>query len=332
MNYRQIMYVMAIEECGSFTLAAKKLFVSQPSLSQSIISLEQELNAQIFDRSTSPIRLTEAGRLYIKAAKRILNIEKEMLTEINDLRDIPKGKIEIGVSRVVSAIILPYVLNEIKKQFPFMKIKIAELSDFQREMSTLKGDLDLFISAAMEHNNNLCYIPIFTERILLAVPPNHPLNSSNALNRQRNIIIPNLRRHPLGATDIYREEDFPVTNLTMFRKDDFSMLNSGISLQNYISEICKQIGFTPNSMLVTQSIEVGRTMAVKGLTCSFIPESYVLLRDFRNQPVYYQIGEVFPKRALNVVYRKDMYISKAIKTFIDILQNMMKKPIEELDN
>ena len=85
MNLKQAQYVKTIAECGSITAAAKKLFVSQPSLSQMLRQLEQETGLPIFDRSTSPMRLTYAGEKYLHAAERILAANAELESQLEPL-------------------------------------------------------------------------------------------------------------------------------------------------------------------------------------------------------------------------------------------------------
>ena len=82
MNDKHIQYVLTIVQEGSFTAASKKLYVTQPSLSQTIRLIERDLGAQIFDRNTTPISLTSAGRKYIVAAQKVADIRRSLQEEI----------------------------------------------------------------------------------------------------------------------------------------------------------------------------------------------------------------------------------------------------------
>ena len=89
-------YVYAVWQEKSFSGAARKLFVSQPALSASVRKVEKELGLPIFDRSTSPLQLTDAGRAYIDAAERIFRIRKDLKSYCDDLAGLESGTLSLG--------------------------------------------------------------------------------------------------------------------------------------------------------------------------------------------------------------------------------------------
>ena len=98
MNEKHMQYVLTVLKEGSFTGAAKKLYVSQPSLSQIIKAAEANLGAPIFNRNTDPITLTPAGALYVKAAKQISTISTNLAKQVEELSNEEFGKIRLGIS------------------------------------------------------------------------------------------------------------------------------------------------------------------------------------------------------------------------------------------
>ena len=110
MNFKHISYVMTVLREGSITAASKKLFVSQPALSQTIKQIEQDLGAPIFDRSTEPISLTCAGQKYVEAAQRMLDIERNLRAEIAETKKEIHGRIRLGISVQRGLQILPLVV------------------------------------------------------------------------------------------------------------------------------------------------------------------------------------------------------------------------------
>ena len=104
---QQIEYVLTLAEEKSFSKAAQKLYVTQPSLSQFIKNLEKELRVPIFDRSTSPIRLTPAGEAFVNAARKIKAIEDELNQQIADLTNLNTGDLRIGTSPFRASCLLP---------------------------------------------------------------------------------------------------------------------------------------------------------------------------------------------------------------------------------
>ena len=118
MNLKQAQYVKTIAECGSITAAAKKLFVSQPSLSQMLRQLEQETGLPIFDRSTSPMRLTYAGEKYLQAAERIIAANAELDNQLREIRQEHSGRLRLGISVTRAMQVMPLVLRIFQQQYP----------------------------------------------------------------------------------------------------------------------------------------------------------------------------------------------------------------------
>ena len=98
MNIRHIQYVLAILREGSITAASKKLFVSQPALSQTLKQIEQDLGAAIFDRTTDPISLTYAGQQYVDAGLQVLDIDRNLRARIAETKKELHGRLRLGIS------------------------------------------------------------------------------------------------------------------------------------------------------------------------------------------------------------------------------------------
>ena len=105
-NSQQIEYVLTLAEQRSFSKAAQKLYVSQPSLSQYIINLEKQIGTSLFDRSTSPVRLTTAGEAFVETARQIKALEDNFTNRISDLENLRTGSVRIGASSFRSSCML----------------------------------------------------------------------------------------------------------------------------------------------------------------------------------------------------------------------------------
>lgn len=99
MEFRQLLYVCKVAEEQSFSKAAKKLHIAQPSLSQQIAKLEKELGVSLFDRSKSRIKLTYAGENFFEKATKILDMTEQLKKEMTDVTDLKKGRLIIGRCR-----------------------------------------------------------------------------------------------------------------------------------------------------------------------------------------------------------------------------------------
>jgi LysR family hydrogen peroxide-inducible transcriptional activator len=155
MKFYQYDYIIALAEERNFTKASKKLFISQPSLSQYTSMIEKELGVLLFDRSTNPIELTEAGQLFVDTAYKMMALQYKLKSEISDISDSCNGLITVGMTPYRCSTILPYVLLEFKRTMPNVKFNL--ITGTMQELSNyaLEGVLDIFISTESYLNKNL---------------------------------------------------------------------------------------------------------------------------------------------------------------------------------
>ena len=170
MNLNQLKYIVAIADELNISKAAQKLFVSQPSLSQCVQNVERELGTKIFDRSTTPLKITYAGEVFIKWARKTLNSTEEINRKIADISGLKNIKLSIGISPYRSTCILPPVITEFKKLYPQCYIVVEEHPTTILHSMMDEGKIDILIDTP--HHNTIDYtsIPLIKENILLDVP------------------------------------------------------------------------------------------------------------------------------------------------------------------
>ena len=123
--------VLQVAADGSFSAAARHLFVSQPSLSQCIKKIEAELGTKLFDRSQTPLKLTAAGEIYLKNAKIIQHLKCEMVKQTTDLQHLKAGVLTIGSSRTRSSCFLKRPLVEFHRKYPGKAPSVREVYSLQ---------------------------------------------------------------------------------------------------------------------------------------------------------------------------------------------------------
>lgn len=160
-------YVLTIAETGSISQAAEQLDVAQSSLSRYLIKVEEELGIKLFDRSTVPIRITEAGKKYIKAGRTIINIERQLNKQIDQLNQTENISIRIGISPSRTSYLLPGILKEFRKTSS-SKIVIEERGINELNMMLTRGDIDLNFSYADETTSEFTSIELFEDQMLFA--------------------------------------------------------------------------------------------------------------------------------------------------------------------
>ena len=125
--------VLAVAREGSFTAAAKSLFIAQPTLSQQIRQIEQQLGAPIFERGTTPVSLTPAGQIYVQAARRFLQIETQMNESIAALSGHTAGLLRLGLPQQRADELLPQVLAEFQSVYPEVCVQAVSLPNDELE-------------------------------------------------------------------------------------------------------------------------------------------------------------------------------------------------------
>ncbi len=124
MELREFSYVSMLAQCGSFTKAASKLFITQPALSNYINKVEEELGVKLFDRSSNPLVLTYAGEQYLKRARGILNQMEDMRREMRDITHHKTGRLRIGFPSERIIYMLPLILAPFKTRYPGIDVQV----------------------------------------------------------------------------------------------------------------------------------------------------------------------------------------------------------------
>ena len=135
MTERELLYVKTIAEERSISGAAKKLFMTQPSLSSCVQKIESALGTRLFQRTSTGLVLTFAGERYYQVAQDILKIYNDFEIEVSDINNLKKGRVTIGITVYLATFILPVVLPVFKKLCPNIELAIVEKNSTELEKS-----------------------------------------------------------------------------------------------------------------------------------------------------------------------------------------------------
>lgn len=164
-------YAYEVYKKGSFTKAAKNLYISQPSLSAAISRLENDLGFRIFDRSTVPCSLTPQGRIYIESIEEIIEIENNMHRKIKNYSDDYNSSLSVGGSSFSSYLILSEICSKFFKSYPEISVTldIGNIgSSHVLKEKIENNELDILVTYA-GNDPNLIFEPIFEERLVIAM-------------------------------------------------------------------------------------------------------------------------------------------------------------------
>lgn len=193
MDFRQLQYVLKVAECGSITKASAELFITQPSLSNYISKAEKELGVLLFDRSVNPIQLTLAGEEYVRDARQILRIQEQMKKKLNDISNVARKQIRLGISYERGIVMLPYILPKLKELFPQTKIRIISGGYTKLSACLDEGKLDMIVFPTLYQDNTRNYYPIYQEELLLCAGP-EIIKSEHLLPGHTDIVNPSACR------------------------------------------------------------------------------------------------------------------------------------------
>lgn len=303
-------YVYEVYREKSFSKAAQNLYISQPSLSARIKKIEEEIGVPLFDRSTSPLQLTEAGRIYIDAAKEIFQIEQRVENAINNLNTLKSGHLSIGASNLFAAYVLPTLISGFKRKYPRIDIQITEGNTDQLEAMLSSGYLDFVIDnyhydSTLYNKESYCQ-----EHILLAVPRHFPINKE-------------LESFQLSYENIQSESDLsekcPSVPLNSFSSLPFIMLTPGNDTRTRGEHLCRLAGFSPRIILELQQQSTAYMAASTQLGATFISDMLVQrLPSFENL-VYYKLSGPDALRQVFFYYKKHKYKTRVMEEFIALM-------------
>ena len=301
MNLKRARYINAIYEAGGITAAAKKLFVSQPSLSQTVRLVEQELGAAVFERGVTPPKLTYVGEKYLETARAMLAQEENLNSVLEGIRNEERGRLRIGVSIQRGMQLLPLVLPEFGRQYPDVELFLVERgSDYLEQMAD-EGKIDLALATTEPSKSTLEYILIENESYVL-------------LTGQANALAARFR---MGDTISLREA----------AGERFIALKPGHNIRGIQDRGFARSGISPSIMAETDSVEAAIRITVACSCCMLCPNVFVRSHpDVAVSGVYFYPEELMTEeRHFYACYRREKYLPQYTRAFIEMVQRATKK-------
>ncbi len=182
MEFHQLRYVCAIAETGSFSRAAERCHVAQPSLSQQVLKLEEDLGAKLFDRLGRSVRLTEAGRAFLPHARSILHQMDAARAGVVDKRNDVRGAVAAGVIPTIAPYLMPRYTADFAKKYPDARLRIIEETTPVLVEGLRNLSIDIAVLALPLRHKEFELFPIRTEQLFAVLPKNHPRSSAKFLS------------------------------------------------------------------------------------------------------------------------------------------------------
>ncbi len=180
---RQLQYIVAVSETGRFHEAAKRLRVSQPSLSAQIADVEQQLNVQLIERGRNGALMTPHGEEFVRRARLILRDVEDMKSAMRSQEGILSGRIRLGVLPSVGPYLLPPVVKDLHRTYPDLRLVVEEHWTGALNTHLLDGTLDCIISTPEDHKDVASEM-LFEEHLWICAAPDDPLAGTGAVGLQ----------------------------------------------------------------------------------------------------------------------------------------------------
>ena len=295
MELQQLRYVVAVARAGNFSRAAEQCHVSQPSLSQQIQKLEDELGERLFDRMKRVVKLTAHGEAFLRRAVRVLEEVDAAKREAKDATDLLRGTVSIGVLPTIAPYLLPAVIVEFTDKFPGVEIVIQEDTTARLVKLLHACEIDLALASQPIQDERLKITELFAEELLLALPPGHPL----------------ARKRTVSAADLEKER--------------LIVMKEGHCLGDQVLRFCDRRDLHPTISFRSAQLQTIQSLVSAGLGISLIP-AMAAQAGRGDPPEYRSLSAPRPNRTIVAVWPKQRPPGRAAGEFLKLVTSLSKKP------
>ena len=293
MEFHQLRYVCAIADTGSFSRAAERCQVAQPSLSQQVLKLEKDLGSKLFDRLGRSIRVTEAGRAFLPHARAIVEQIEAARSSVTGKNADVRGSVAVGAIPTIAPYLLPRHTAAFAKKYPEAKLRIVEettplLVEGLRELS-----IDMAILALPLRHKDLECFPIRTEPLFAALPKDHPGCAADSMA------------------------------LKGLRGESFVMLRDGHCFRDLSLATCTHARIRPNIAFESDQFSSVLGMVAAGVGISIVPEMAI---DRNAGCGFVRLSDSRATRTIVVAVLRGRSFNRVQQNFLSVISNGEERP------
>jgi LysR family cyn operon transcriptional activator len=295
---RSLRYLLAVAEHHSFTRAAEALHVSQPTLSQQIKQLEGSLRVQLLDRSGRAVRLTDAGEVYLRHARRAMGELDAGKRAIHEVKDLSRGLLRLAMTPVTEYLVIP-LLESFRTRYPGITMSTLEMSQDDIEAAVAEDQIDIGIAftntlSREARSTEIETHVLFIETLNLAVGKAHP----------------------------YAELQAPLSGHAL-QQESLVMLNANFALRRHVDVYCLEHGIAPRIAMETNSLSVIVEMVRYGRLATVLPKAIACTQ--------YGLFSVMllpelPHHTITLICHKGAYKSPACQAFAQLAEEWVPSP------
>lgn len=289
MEFKQLRSFIEVVRQGGFTQAARTLHVSQSAVSKQVAQLEQSLGVVLLDREASQIRPTAAGNVVLQRAEEMLLLRKGLLRELDDLSDLARGDLRLGLPMLGGETLFAELFAEYRRRYPNINIQLLEGGSLTIEQAIMSGELEVGGSLTPD-DPTFAYQPFCDESLDVLLPSGHPLAEN-------------------GEIELAELADTP-----------FLMYQRSFVLNNRLIQACQQVGFTPKESGRSGQADFLAALVAAGQGVVLLPSVVArglvrpgIIRLRLKAPAELRWDIVF-------IWRQGAYLSKAAQAWLALLR------------
>ena len=299
MNLKQLEAFVHVAEGGSFSKAAKELFLTQPTVSAHIAGLEKELNARLFVRNTKEVKLSEEGKLLYDSAKQIVVLQKKIEKTFWENEKKEEHCITIAASTIPAQYLLPEILVKFNEKYPNEQFKVIETDSARVVEEVLNHSVDIGFTGTVLDRKNCKYIPFYQDELV--------------------VIAPN--------TEKFKKLQQEATDIRWILQESVIMREEGSGTRKEAEKQLRKIGIDIGKLNIVASME--NQEAIKksvenGMGVSIISKLAAEEEMKKGRIIGFSLMEEDGKRDINVVYNRSFQLSHLSERFVKTVKEIYK--------
>ena len=281
----------------NFSIAAKKLYITQPAVTAHLKLFEEYLELKLFKKKGGRLYLTEEGSIIYEYSQKIFDCEKQIETVVEEIKKLKRGTLRLGTARTYARYCMPFLIAHFREPYPHIKIEIDEGSSKDMIQSLREFRNELVVVAKAKEYTDICFVPFSREELILILPPDHPLAQKEALTFQELVDEPIIMKEPGSGTR--------------------RLVNELFATNAYVPKILMEMSNAEMTKLLVQHGE-GISFLARGAVDSELKEKKLATVPLKGQPLFLD---------LSIGYLKDQPLSPSAQTFLDNLETLRTKQV-----
>lgn len=307
MNLKQLEAFVSVAEEGSFSKAAKALFLTQPTVSAHISTLELELNTRLFIRNTKEVRLSPDGNMLYDYAKQMLSLQKQIEVAFDKTRKEGSHCIRIAASSVPSQYLLPQILARFSEQYPGEQFKVMETDSAKVVEHVIEHNIDIGFTGTVLEKKHCKYVPFYKDELVIITP-----NSEK------------FRKLKECQARTEKEEGILRVN-RWIQSEPLILREEGSGTRKEAMKILKKMEIDPGTLNIVASMENQETIkrsVAQGIGVSIISKLAAKEEIKDGKLLSFSLSEAGGRRNINVVYNRNFQLSLPAERFLRVVEKV----------